>query len=205
MAAGIRVNSGIVKESIKSRVDCAATMNAQMKQAPFYNIVKASCDGLVAEGTKLAAADAAVNTALAVLANARDGRESALASFDGAFNVLVSEVERNAQSPSDVTSIALSVLDRQYYALEAPSGLTVKFDSAKAVIKIHVDLPPGAASCLIEVSTDPSNPASWRRVPGDGGRRSLSGYAPGTYWFRASSLRANDESEPTAAVSVVVR
>jgi hypothetical protein len=205
MSANIRVNASVVKESIKSRVDCAETMGSQMKQAPFYNIVKASCDSVVAEGAQLAAAEAAVHSALAVLANARDLRDSAILKFDGALNVLISDVEKNAATPGDVTSLALTVLDRQSYTLEVPSGITVKHDPAKGVVRVLVDLPPGAASCLLEVSTDPTNPASWKRVPGDGARRALAGYAPGTYWFRAASLRANDESAFTAPVSIVVK
>jgi hypothetical protein len=205
MVSLIRVNTTIPRESIKTRVDCAGTMSVQAPQSAFYPVVKHACDDVIAEGVKLAAADAAVNAALATLANAREERDSALVRFDGVFNVLVSDVERNATKPADLTSLALTVLERQSYTLEAPTGLALRFDPAKSVIRVHVELPPGAASCLLEVSTDPANPASWKRVTGDGARRALAGYAPGTYWFRASSVRANDESEATTPVSVVVK
>jgi hypothetical protein len=205
MTAPIRVNAGVVKESIKSRTDFSTTMDSQMKQAPLYGVVKQSCDAVVAEGAALLAAEAAVNAAVATLANARDLREMAVVKFDNALNLLISDVEKNAQNPGDVTSLALSVLDRQSYPLEIPAGLTVKYDAAKSLIRVNVDLPPGAASCLLEVSTDPSNPASWKRVTGGGARRSIAGYPPGTYWFRACSVRANDESDFTTPVSVIVK
>jgi hypothetical protein len=33
----------------------------------------------------------------------------------------------------------------------------------------------------------------------------VSGYRPGTYWIRVASVRANEESELTAPVAVIVR
>jgi hypothetical protein len=205
MNSTIRVNTAIPKESIKSRVDCASTMSVQAPQSAFFPTVKDACNDVIAEGVKLAAAEATVNNALATLANAREERDSALVRFDNALNALVSDVEKHATKPAEVTSLALTVFERQSYALEAPSGLTVRFDAAKNVIRVLVELPPGAASCLLEVSTDPTAPGSWKRVTGDGARRALAGYAPGTYWFRASSVRANDESEATTPVSVMVK
>jgi hypothetical protein len=186
-------------------VDGAATMAVQAPKSTFYMTVKVSVDSLIAAGLVVAQADAGVNTAIASLANAREVRDGAVNKYDAALNVVVSDVEKNAVNPEDVTNLALTILERQNYTLELPSGLTVKFDQAKNLIRVNIDLPPGAASCLLEVSTDPQNPASWKRVTGDGARRALTGYAPGTYWFRAASLRANDESEFTAPVAVVVK
>jgi hypothetical protein len=167
--------------------------------------VKVSVDSLVAAGVALGVAEAGVNTAVANLTNAREVRDGAVAKYDSTFNVLIADVEKNAVNPEDVTSIMLTLLERQTHALELPSGLTVKYDQPKALVRVNVDLPLGAASCLLEVSTDPQNPASWKRVTGDGARRALAGYAPGTYWFRAASLRANDESAFTVPVSVLVK
>lgn len=205
MYSAIRVNTSMLKETIKTRVDGASTMGAQAPQSAFYPTVKDSCDDVVVEGIKLAAAEAGVNSALAQLANAREERDSAVVRYDNALNLLVSDVEKHAAKPADVTSLTLTIQERQSHALEMPTGLSVRFDAAKNVLRVLVDLPPGAASCLLEVSVDPANPASWKRVTGDGARRTLTGYAPGTYAFRAASVRANDESEPTAPVSVIVK
>jgi hypothetical protein len=186
-------------------VDGAATMGTQAPKSTFYPTVKESCDDVIAAGVVLAVAEAGVNTALASLVNAREVRDGAIIKYDGSYNVLVADVEKHAVNPEDVTSLMMTLAERQTHTLELPSGLVVKYDLAKSLVRVNVDLPLGAASCLIEVSTDPQNPASWKRVTGDGARRALAGYAPGTYWFRAASLRANDESPFTAPVSVTVK
>lgn len=205
MVSILRVNTTIPKESIKTRVDCASTMAVQAPQCAFYPKVKDACDDVVAEGIELAAAEAGVHAALATLANARDLRDGALVRFDNAFNVLISGVEKSAAKPADITGLALIVLERQNHAFEPPAGISVRFDAAKNVVRVRVDMPPGTSGCLLEVSTDPQNPASWKRVAGSGANRALTGYVPGTYWFRAATVRANDESAPTQPVSVIVK
>jgi hypothetical protein len=59
--------------------------------------------------------------------------------------------------------------------------------------------------CFVEISTNPEDPAAWRRLPGVGAVHVLTDYAPGTYWVRAASARANEQSRFTEAVSVIVK
>jgi hypothetical protein len=76
---------------------------------------------------------------------------------------------------------------------------------AADAILVVVKQAPGMRTCQVEISTNPSDPASWKRVKGGSGKRTLTGYAPGTYWLRACSVRGADESDYTVAVAVVVK
>lgn len=60
-------------------------------------------------------------------------------------------------------------------------------------------------NAVVDISADPTNPNSWTRLQGIGTVHTLSGYAPGTYWVRAASVRANEQSEFTSPVSVIVK
>jgi hypothetical protein len=54
-------------------------------------------------------------------------------------------------------------------------------------------------------STTPNDPTSFKRAKGDGLKRKLTGLPAGVYWVRASSVRADEESDPTVAVAVTVK
>ena len=56
-----------------------------------------------------------------------------------------------------------------------------------------------------KVSTTPDDPNSWKRAKGSGLKRKLAALPPGVYWVRASSVRAEEESDPTVAVAVTVK
>src|SRR5215203_727482 len=79
------------------------------------------------------------------------------------------------------------------------------FDAVKGRVQIHVNKAPGMQACVVEVSPDPAGASSWQRLPGFGAVHKLSGYAPGTYWVRAASARANQISDFAGPVSVIVR
>lgn len=114
-------------------------------------------------------------------------------------------VSKYAPTPQDVTMLALAVQERTGYLIAVPLGIDVKFDAVKGDILLHVKHAPGMKACEIEISANPADPTSWKRIKGNGARRVVSGYAPGTYWVRACSVRGSDESDYTAPVAVVVR
>jgi hypothetical protein len=85
-------------------------------------------------------------------------------------------------------------------------GLLAAYDPKKKVIDLHVKFPPSKRQrrCVIEISTDPIGAATWHRLDGDGAKRTLAGYAPGTYWLRAASSVAAGRSDWFGPVSVIV-
>lgn len=208
MPKSIRINTGVDKESSHTRTMCAAEMATQAPKSALYKDtpgVKASCDALIDAGTELAAAEEAIRVAVSVLRKARQTCKSKIVAFDNAYNVCVAQVERHATLPEEVTALALTVLERQSYTLAPPLAIHAKFLPAKGAIRVRVKLPPGVNACFLKVSTDPTDPASFRQLPGTGKLRTFSGYAPGTYWFCAASVRSNEESAPTQPVSVIVK
>jgi hypothetical protein len=204
----MRVNVEADKSSIKSRGDRA---NVTATVAPTSLIYQAHAQlqesgvALGAAGVALTAADAAVHAAKTTLATARSVLKTKVSEFDVTYDVYVAHAEKVCTTPEDITGLGLDVLDRGTYTLAAPIGVVVRFDSATSLIHIHVNKAPGMRSCVVEISPNPTDPTSWERLPGVGAIRTLRGYAPGTYWVRAASVRATDQSEFTARVAVIVK
>jgi hypothetical protein len=63
----------------------------------------------------------------------------------------------------------------------------------------------GDHKCVIEISPDPVTPTSWLRLAGTGVRRTLSGYAEGTWWIRAAPTVAAEQGDWFGPVAVVVK
>jgi hypothetical protein len=208
MSKDIKVDVGEAKKSIQTRTALAALIGTRISGSTLcqaQSSVKGACTDVVSAGTMLATRDAEVKDAEAKLAAKREAREVALVAFDGCFDFMVAGVEKHATSGTDLTDLALTQAGRKNYLLVPPLGIDVAFDVAARVIALEVKLPPGATTCFVEFSATPADPASWRRVPGHGSRRSLAGFAPGTYWFRALCSRGNEDSDYADAVSVLVK
>jgi hypothetical protein len=56
-----------------------------------------------------------------------------------------------------------------------------------------------------QVSTDPTNPALWRELLGDGANHVIANPTPGNLWARAASRTATGQSDYTAPVLLVVK
>jgi hypothetical protein len=204
----LRVDIGGDKESIRSRIDRAGVMRTQSATSTFaqnHPPVKDACNAVVAAGKDLDDAEAACKAAEAELVRARSVRDAKVDAFDAAHAVCVAVTEQFATTPEDIQSIGLGVFDRASHVLAPPLAIEVRFDAAKESIRIYVKHAPGMTACAIEVSTDPIGPSTWKKLDGHGARRVLTGYAPGTYWFRAASVRANAQSAFTSPVSVIVK
>ncbi len=74
-----------------------------------------------------------------------------------------------------------------------------------AVARVHVKWAVGPERCAIEISPEPVGDATWAQVEGNGCRRALAGYAPGTYWVRAASVRSTGKSAWCGPVAVIVK
>ena len=196
------------KATIKTRTDCSSLVGNKASQSPIWQAQGALQDSgakLVAAGLALGDADQKSIKADSDASAARTVRETAVVEWNSAFDVYSANVSKYAPLPQDVTALALAVQERTSYLLVVPLGIDVKFDAVKSDILIHVKHAPGMRACEIGISANPANPTSWKRVKGNGARRVVSGYAPGTYWVRACSVRGSDESDYTAPVAVVVK
>ena len=203
----VRVNVGTDKESVKSRVDRCTGVATAAPKSPIYQAkpeVKAACDALVARGAQLAAADAAVQAAELELAKARGARDVVQTGCNAAYDVCVAQVEQNATTTEEVLGLGFLVLGRGSYEIAPPTEVRARFDGARNTIRIQVLRAPGMRSFVIEFSSD-VEPRTWTRLPGLGSRRAVANLAPGTYWIRAASVRANEQSEFSAPIAVTVR
>jgi hypothetical protein len=208
MSKDLKIDVVEVKRSVRTRTAFGVLLGARITGSTLCQnqpSVMAACTDVVSAGAALAGKEAGVKDAEAKLAALREERDEAQDAFDRCFGFLVAGVEKHALSAGEITALALALADRKTHALLPPLGLDATFDPARHAVLVEVTMPPGKATCLVEVSTNPADPASWRRVPGHGARRSISGYAPGTYWFRALCTRGNDDSDYIDAVSVQVR
>jgi large exoprotein involved in heme utilization and adhesion len=204
----VRVNVSAVKLSSGTRTDCAQVVGTNGPSSAIWQTVpevQLAGTKLVAAGTALAAADAAVQSLASQLATAQNVRDAKSVEFDAAFGVYVANVEAHATTPQDVTGLGLALFAKSTYVLAAPIGIEAAFDAAKGQIQLRVNKAPGMHACVVEVSSNSADPAAWQRLPGVGALHKLSGYAAGTYWARAASARANEMSDFTEPVPVIVK
>jgi hypothetical protein len=66
------------------------------------------------------------------------------------------------------------------------------------------DGPAGARRRAL-VAPDPIGPATYVELPGHGRVQRVAGYAPGTYWVRACTVRATARSAWVGPISVIVK
>jgi hypothetical protein len=204
----IHVSVGPDKESIQSRVDRATVIGKLAPQSPLYQAtpsLQTSGTVLLKAGGDLKAREDQVNTARLQLEAAQEALAAQIAAYDVAYGLFVANVETYATSPGDATALGTVLLDKTVRVLAPPLAVDARYDAVKELLRIHVTRAAGMRATRIEISTDPSNPASWKDLPGYGARVALSGYAPGVYWVRAASMIAGDRSAYTGPVMVVVK
>lgn len=201
-----RIDRGVDTKTIQTRTSRATQIDKAIPANVLYQNVpqiKEACDEVVAAGLDLADADATATAADQVAATARSVRDTKESEFDKKNSVCMVLIENHAVTPDEIQGAGYTLLIPNNNGLALLGGLTALFDAALGLVEIAIQHPAGVTRCLLEVSTDPIT--SWQRVPGDGMRRKLSGYAPGTYWFRAANVRAKAQSAFTQPVSVVVK
>ena len=160
---------------------------------------------LVTIGDELATRDAKVKKLAEEVAIAEADCVDTTRKYDTQHKVCVGLVEKYAVSPEEARAMGFLPLDRANYALAVPLGIEGKYDDDERLLRVRILMPPGMDSAHLEISTNPNEETSWKRVKGGGLRRRLAGYPPGIYWLRARSVVADDESEFCAPVRVVVR
>jgi hypothetical protein len=204
----IRVDGTPDRETIPTRTGSAQVVGANGPNSAIWKAtpeVQVAGTKVIAAGAALAEADTAVQSLQQQLATALNVRDAKVVEFDAVHSVYVATVEAHATTPQDVTGLGLALFAKSTHAFVAPLGVDATFDAAKGRVHIHVNKAPGMQASVVEVSSDPRDPAGWRRLPGFGAIHKLSGYAPGTCWVRAASARANEISDFTEPVPVMVK
>jgi hypothetical protein len=204
-----RVAVGADVASDKAFVDRAQAVAAMAVLTALYTTnaaFKAVIDAYVASGAALAAAQEKVNLLEAQLAQARGDRDQQRIIGHSWHAAAVKQVELHSATPADVTSYGFVPLEIVKTGSAPPMGIFAEYDRKKKVIDIHVQYPKSKNTprCILEISTDPIGAGTWHRIDGDGVKRALSGFAPGTYWIRAATSLATGRSDWFGPVSVIV-
>jgi hypothetical protein len=204
----LRVDTGADKQTTKTRTDRATKVAAVSPTSLLFQgqpPIKDAGAALILAGNDLGDADSAVTAAEAVVEQKRSEREAKRGAFDAAYDIFTALVVHHAETPEQIQGVGLDVLDRTSHALVPPLAIRARFDLVKSLLRISVKQAPGMQACVIDVSQNPSDPTSWKRIAGIGASRSLPGYASGTYWLRAASVRASEQSDFTMPISVVIK
>jgi hypothetical protein len=204
----IRVDIGADKISDKTRSDRAAVVRSMATATPLYKTdasFKEVVDKLVQCGEALDAAEVQVTQLEGALAKAKSSHEARRIAYDKAYGLCSTNVETYSTKPEDVHGFGFAVLTRNAQAFGPPLNIDARYDAAKEVLRIRVLYASGQHQCAIEISPDPATPGSYTRVDGTGVLQVLSGYAPGTWWIRAATLRSKGRSEWFGPVPVVVK
>jgi hypothetical protein len=203
-----RINRGIDRQSIQARTTRGTQVEKAITTSTLYQnvpAIKAACDAVVVAGTDLSDADIDATAAEQAAAKARSARDTKMDTFDTANAICMATVEHYAVTPEEIQGAGYVLLIPNNNGLVPLNGMTAEYDPISTLIEIEIQHPAGVDRCILEVSPDPVTTTSWQRVPGDGLRRKLSGYTPGTYWLRAATMRANGQSAFTTPISVVVK
>lgn len=141
----------------------------------------------------------------AALIKARSTRDVRRNAYDKAHGLCSANVTNHSTKAEDIHGFGFAVLTRTAQAFGPPADIEAKYDAARGVLRIHVLYALGHQPCVIELSPDPAAPGSYTRLDGTGVTRALEGYAPGTWWVRAATLRATGRSDWFGPVAVVVK
>jgi hypothetical protein len=204
-----RVAIGSDVASSSSLVERAQVVGAAAPKTPEYTgnpTFKSVIDDFVTSGQNLDTAEKKVTQLESALTQARADRDQARFAAEDCHGAAVKQVERVSKNAADVASYGFVHLEIVKNGAVVPSGILAAFDLKKRVIDVHVKYPPGIRGrrVILEISTDPIGPSTYHRLDGDGVRRSLDGYAPGTYWIRAATSVAGGRSDWCGPVHVVV-
>ena len=201
----IIVNVSIVKVSNQTRTSAAEAVG---QMAPTGDVFKnhpdfkGICDSVVLSGIALDGSCKNVASIKKMLEDAKTDQEQKRVEFDKSYAIFAAFLERYAKKESDVTGAGGKVGTRTYHGLELPTNLEARYDPKKKVIRAHVILPEGMRACRLEIASAAEGP--YKEVVGVAARRTLSGYAAGTYWLKAATLKGEEQSEFFGPVSVIV-
>ena len=199
---------GDTKVSSTLRYEAGVKVAAQAPLSPLYTLhpdLKATADDVVAKNAALKTANDALHAALAALVTARGAELGANTAWDMAYDVYLATAAKYCTNPADAAGLALILRGTTHNPLAMPLAVTLAYNPKKDWISVHVKRAPGMDVVYMEISTDATNPALWKEVPGAGAVRLIPGPAVGTWWVRACSKTARANSDFTTPVSVIVK
>jgi hypothetical protein len=167
---------------------------------------KGTIDDFVTSTKTLDTSQTKVSNLEAQLAQARADRDQAQLAAEDAHGAAAKAVEKVSVTPADVQSYGFASLDVVKTGLVLPVAILVAFNHTTKTIDVRVKYPPGihGKRCILEISPDPVGPTTYHRLDGDGLRRALTGFAPGTYWIHAATSAAGGRSDWFGPVAVIV-
>jgi hypothetical protein len=203
----IHFSVGPDKAHAQTRYDRGVKITTHGPQSPLYAQadVKTAVDAVVADTTTLKGAMDAYATAFQSYLKARTALGTAVLAFDLSYGVLVTTAEKRCTSANDGTGLGLAPTGKTINPFLMPVAVVLTYSAKLNHIRIHVKRAKGSRSVSVETSTDPTNPALWKELDGDGAVHLIPNPAPGTYWVRAASKKATAKSDYTTPVSIIVR
>jgi hypothetical protein len=203
-----RVDVGADTLNIKALVERAQVVGQMCPLTALYandTSFKTGVDLYVASGVALVAADAKVANLEAALQQARGDRDTSRLTCKRSYAVVASQVEKHSANAADLQAYGFTQLQIVKVGTAMPTAIAWTYDHPTGVLRLHVRFAGRVRDCLVEISPDPVGPATWHRLDGHGVKRTLTGYAPGTYWARAATSLADGRSDWFGPVSIVTK
>lgn len=207
-APKIRVNVRADKLTVKTRTERTIKVGQLLQAFPLYQShppLKEALDALLRDGTALKDAEDQVTKDEAQAAKSRGLRDDRVHAFDRSYDVAVSLLEKHAQTAGDVESAGFLAGERTSHPLVPPLGLTAAFNYTTNRLEIRVKRAKGMTASYVEISPDPVGHNTYKRLDGISSFHEVAGYAPGTYWLRAASVRGQEVSAWIGPVSVLIK
>jgi hypothetical protein len=182
-------------------------------QTPTNQIVlahpdfKAAADDINAGTASLKTLVLDFNQAHIAYVTARSALGTGILKWDTTYNVFTSVAGKYVTTEQQANEAGLEVRGGTGHQLAPPIKIDLNRRSNKKQndLRIHVRRPKGMRAVSTEVSTDPSNPAAWKELEGDGATHSIPNPAPGTYAVRALCKTAHAKSDYCDTVTIVVK
>jgi hypothetical protein len=203
----IQFSIGPDKVNADTRRDRGVKVTTHGPQSSLYALsdVKAGVDGVAKSTTSLQAAMDNYAKAHQAYVLARFTLGTNIVAFDNAYDCLVSAARLHCVTQDDGASLGLDPRGGTHNLLEMPVAVLITYNVKKDYLRIHVKRAKGMRAVSTEISQDPSNPASWKELDGDGAVHIVNNPAPGTWYARAASKTARAKSDYTTPASVIVK
>jgi hypothetical protein len=204
---GIKFEVGPDMVDTDSRITRGVQIGSQSAKSPLASDpeMKPALDAVAKDTAALKTDMEEYNVTQAAAKKARSALFAAIATWDGSYRLLIAAAEKHCTTADDGTGLGLVVRGKTSYPLAPPLSVSFTQDLKKGLVRIQVKRAPGMRSVSVEMSNDPSNPASWSELPGNGARHTLKAPTPGVWWVRAASRTAKGKSEFTTLVSLIVK
>jgi hypothetical protein len=205
----VRIARGADTASLGTLSERASTVGANAPTSPLYTgTTKSLIDEFVASGVAAVAAEAKLSQLEQQVVQARNTRDGAVQTCNNAYTAACTQVEKVAVTPADVASCGFVFLDIVKEGLVLPSAILTKVDPKTGDILLHVQWAGKTKRthmCIVEISPTPVGPSTYVRLEGFGVKRTVPGYAAGTYAVHAATANAQGRSDWFGPVAVIVK